>query len=85
MTMRDLVRTCPNCLTQLEPASGVVWVCPVCQFSLRSCQDCGGDMVLQVEVPDGVGIEDAGLPLGACVQVWVCQEPACGARRDSDD
>lgn len=71
---------CPNCLSELETVAGGLRVCPVCRFSLRPCPGCGGEMALQVEVPDGVGIEEAGLPLDLCEQTWVCRDPACGRR-----
>lgn len=76
---------CPNCLTPLEPEpASASWHCPVCQFARRVCPDCGGEMWKLVEAPDDTCIEAAGLPLDRCDVLWVCQDPACGARREAE-
>jgi hypothetical protein len=77
---------CPNCLSDLEadPGDAAVWCCPVCQFARRVCAECGGEMWKQVDAPDDVAIEAAGLPLERCDVLWVCQTPACGARLEAE-
>jgi hypothetical protein len=38
----------------------------------------------QVEAPDELAIEAAGLALERCEVRWVCQAPDCGARLDAE-
>ncbi len=79
-------RSCPNCESELEASeAGDCLICPVCRFSERGCPDCGGCMWLKVEVPDGVIIEESGLPLDRCETVWICQDTACGLRRSAGE
>jgi hypothetical protein len=77
---------CPNCLSTLEVDTGDagVWRCPICQFARRLCPECGGEMWKQVEAPDGLSIEVAGLPLAACDVLWICRAPDCGARLEAE-
>ncbi len=77
-------KSCHNCESELEAAAGE-WVCPICQFSERPCPECGDSMWLQVEVPEGVDIEEGGLPLERCESVWLCRNDACGLRRRAGD
>ena len=81
MSLEPSSGNCPNCLSALEPdpADAAVWCCPVCQFAQRPCPACGGEMWKRVEAPPDLGIEEAGLPLGACEVLWICRTPGCGA------
>lgn len=86
LAANDSVRECPNCLSDLERAeSGDRSICPVCQFSSRDCSACGGQMWLVVEVPEGVTIEEGGLPLGLCRKQWACQNEDCGLLIEAAD
>jgi hypothetical protein len=76
---------CPNCESELESVGAGERVCPVCHFSERPCPDCDGFMWLQVEVPEGVIIEEGGLPLARCESVWVCRNVDCGLRRPAEN
>jgi len=78
---------CPNCLTPLESSPEVgaadALCCPVCHHTQRACPSCGAVMLKQVQAPDEVRIEAAGLPLDLCDVKWVCQSPSCGASLDA--
>ena len=77
---------CPNCETEMEMGDGDGnLLCPVCTFKLQPCPECGGLMGKKVEAPDGVEIGEGGLPLAFCVAAWICLDPACGHRIDSED
>lgn len=86
MAASETTHECPNCLSELESAeSGELWICPVCHFTSRSCPDCQGEMWLSVEAPEGVIIEEGGLPLDRCQNLWICRNEKCGLRIDASD
>lgn len=75
-------RECPNCLTPMEAGEEDLMTCPVCQSCSRPCPVCGGELWMAVEAPEGVIIEEGGLPLNRCAMTWICQNADCGLRVD---
>ncbi len=81
MPTGDAPRPCPNCETEMIAGEDAgILLCPVCTYMLRPCPQCEGSMAKQVIAPEGVAIEEAGLPLGQCEVFWICEDPKCAHR-----
>lgn len=79
MSEDSATKECPHCLSPMEILPDDEGRrCPVCQYSVRPCPACSGEMVKRVEAPEGLGIEEGGLPIEQCTVYWICRSQRCG-------